>query len=94
MKSADAVPLSAMSALVVIRSAISAVVDTDLWFAFTMTGASCGCASSLRVIDGVALGEGAGDDEADALGEGEGCGVAAAVPGFALGVGVDAGTFK
>jgi hypothetical protein len=75
MKSAEATPFSATSVFVVTRSAISGVVETECAFGSTIAGASCGCDSSFSVIDGVALGEGAGDVEGDALGESEACGV-------------------
>ncbi len=82
--------MSATSALVVTRSAISAVVATDFVFGLTIAGASWGCASSLSVIDGVALGDGAGDDDALA----KGCGVCMGDDALGFGLGVETGTFK
>jgi hypothetical protein len=75
MKSAVAVPLIAISALGVRRSAMSGIVATESVSARTIAGTSFGWASSCSVTAGVGLGVGDGDPDGDALGEGETVGV-------------------
>ncbi len=97
MKSASAVPESTRSALVVTRNAMRAVVATACASAFTIAGASCGCASRCSEIEGDALGDGCGEGLDDGVGVGDGVGEGDGVPvgrrdALALGLGDAAGS--